>query len=87
MKESSAWSTILKESMRGNSLTSKNIIVFGDKNSGKKTLMDALKEFSQTVYPIKSDLQINQKEVSLSQYLLKNYQIQQSTICTSELRI
>ena len=63
MKENSVWQEILSESKSSRGLQSKNLIVLGDDESGKRTLFNSLKEVSATNYPLKSSLGLlNERE-------------------------
>lgn len=45
------WNKILNETTDQAKFSNKNILVLGNKNSGKRTLFDSLHEMSQTEFP------------------------------------
>jgi hypothetical protein len=53
------WNLILKDQSGSSGLQNKNLLVFGRKNVGKRTLIDSLSECSKTVYPKKCNKNFN----------------------------
>ena len=48
------WNAILQESNTENKFQSKNVLMLGNSNSGKRTLLNSLLEVSNTRIPLKS---------------------------------
>ena len=53
-KQENIWNKILEESRTSNRFTNKNLLILGEKNSGKRSLLNSLFEISDTKFPLKS---------------------------------
>lgn len=53
-EEENLWNALLLESLTGNKFFNSNILLLGDKNSGKRSLLNAIQDISETEFPNKS---------------------------------
>ena len=53
-EEENLWSSVLSESLTNNKFTNSNILILGDKGTGKRQLLNALQDLSETEIPTKS---------------------------------
>ncbi len=55
-KQENIWNKILEESRTSNRFSNKNLLILGEKNSGKRSLLNSLFEISETRFPLKSKM-------------------------------
>ena len=53
-EEENLWNAVLSESLTANKFPNSNILILGDKNTGKRALLNALQDISETEIPSKS---------------------------------
>lgn len=53
-EEENLWNALLVEALTGNKFFNSNILLLGDKNSGKRSLLNAIQDISETEFPNKS---------------------------------
>lgn len=60
-EEENLWNALLSEALTSNKFYNSNILLLGDKNSGKRSLLNALQELSETEIPSKSSFFLKNK--------------------------
>lgn len=58
IEEENLWNNVLSESLTSNKFSNSNILILGDRASGKRALLNALQEHSETEIPTKSFLSL-----------------------------
>ena len=69
--EDNLWNQILAESRTSNKFPDCTVIILGDKHSGKRTLLNALMEISETDMPNKSNIKMRRKSRRRRRKLIK----------------